>query len=266
MSVGGYASAPMAVASIASRIPLVLLEQNTRPGLTNRLFWRFARKVCVGFADATRYFSPAKVSVTGNPVRANFSSGDPLHCERPIQILVLGGSSGAHRLNLGILNSGKIWGNRVINARILHQTGEADVALVREGYHQLALDAQVTPFIDDVPAALAAADLVIARAGAMTVTEIALAGRPAVFVPYPFHRDLQQVHNARVMERADAAIIVLDDDHLPENLSRELSMLLADRARLRAMGRRARGVIEPGAAARIAKICFDIVDSERKAA
>jgi len=266
VSVGGYASAPMAVASILSRVPLVLLEQNTRPGLTNRLFWRFARKVCVGFADVARYFGPAKVSVTGNPVRSNFGSREPSEAGQPVQILVLGGSSGAHRLNLGVLNAFKIWRNNVINLRIVHQTGEADVAMVRDGYDELALEAQATSFIEDVPAALAAASLVIARAGAMTVTEIALSGRPAVFVPYPFHRDLQQVHNARVMERAYAAIIVLDDDHLAQNLARELSALLADRARLREMGRRASAVVEPGAAGRIARICFDIVDPERKAA
>jgi UDP-N-acetylglucosamine--N-acetylmuramyl-(pentapeptide) pyrophosphoryl-undecaprenol N-acetylglucosamine transferase len=148
----------------------------------------------------------------------------------------------------------------------VHQTGEADVGLVKSEYQRLGLDAQVIPFIDDVAAALAAAGLVIARAGAMTVTEVALASRPAVFVPYPFHRDQQQVHNARVMERVGAAIIVRDDDDLGANLARELTALLSDRARLRDMGRRARDVVEPGAAGRIARICFDIVDREGEAA
>jgi UDP-N-acetylglucosamine--N-acetylmuramyl-(pentapeptide) pyrophosphoryl-undecaprenol N-acetylglucosamine transferase len=265
VSAGGYASAPIAVAAILTGVPIVLMEQNTRPGLSNRMLWRFARRICVGFSDTAAYFSPAKVVVTGNPVRFQYQT------ERsagglPIQILVLGGSSGAHRLNMGVLGAFKILGKSVINPAVVHQTGEADAGLVRETYQQLGCKAEVTPFIDDIPAALHRADLVIARAGAMTVTDLALAARAAIFVPYPFHRDMQQLHNARVIERRGGAIIVADDDHLAENLAREAKRLLEDPAKIEGMSRRAHEAAIPDSARRIAQVCFEVAGSRRVAA
>ncbi len=110
------------------------------------------------------------------------------------------------------------------------------MGLVKGGYAALGCQAQVVPFIDDMGSALGAADLVVARSGAMTVSEVALAGRPAIFVPYPFHRDRQQELNARVLERRGGARIVVDDERLGENLAKALAELIADPARLRAMG------------------------------
>ncbi len=266
VSAGGYASAPIAVAAILARVPIVLMEQNTRPGLSNRVLWRFAQKICVGFSETAAYFSPAKVAVTGNPVRSKYRTGRAAAKSERIQILVLGGSSGAHRLNLGALGAFKILGKSVINWSIVHQTGEADAGLVRDSYQQLGCPVEVVAFIDDVPGALQRADLVIARAGAMTVTDIALAARPAIFVPYPFHRDMQQLHNARVVEREGGATIVADDDHLAENLAREVKRLLEDPARLEEMGNRAHQAAIPDSARRIAQICFEVAESRRAAA
>ena len=259
LSAGGYASAPIAVAAIGARIPLVLMEQNTRPGLANRLLWRFARRVCVGFEETASAFASGKAAVTGNPVRLKFIPKPLAEIRSPVQILVLGGSSGAHRLNLGVLDASKILGKSVINSVIVHQTGEADVGLVSEGYGRLAQRARVLPFIDDMADALSAADLIIARAGAMTVSEVALAGRPAIFVPYPFHRDRQQELNARVLERRGGARIIFDDENLGANLAAELRRLTADPALMLEMGRRAREAAFPDAAQKIARICFDIV-------
>ncbi len=266
VSAGGYASAPIAVAAILARVPIVLMEQNTRPGLSNRMLWRFARKICVGFSETASYFSSAKVAVTGNPVRLKYSVERAGNGARPIQILVLGGSSGAHRLNLGALGAFKILGKSVINSTVVHQTGEADVGLVRDSYQQLGCGAEVVPFIDDIPGALHRADLVIARAGAMTVTDIALAARPAIFVPYPFHRDMQQLHNARVIEKRGGAIIVADDERLAENLAREVKRLLEDPAKLEEMGRRAHEAAIPDSARRIAQISIEVAESRRAAA
>ncbi len=263
---GGYASAPIGVAAIIARIPMVLMEQNTRPGLSNRILWRFAQKVSVGFAETASYFSSSKVAMTGNPVRFVFDPATRAVTEGPIQILVLGGSSGAHRLNIGVLEAFKISANRVINCLVVHQTGEADEELVRAGYRGLSLKAEVTPFINDIASALKGADLVIARAGAMTVTELALAARPAIFVPYPFHRDRQQEHNARVLERLGGAVIVKDDDRLPGNLARELERLTADSGSLAAMGQRAHQAARPNAARDIAHLCFELAQGGRAAA
>jgi UDP-N-acetylglucosamine--N-acetylmuramyl-(pentapeptide) pyrophosphoryl-undecaprenol N-acetylglucosamine transferase len=266
VSAGGYASAPMAMAAIISRVPLVLMEQNARPGLANRLLWRFARKICVGFAESAAFFGASQVEVTGNPVRLRFIPGPLRKTSIPLQILVLGGSSGAHRLNLGVLNAFTILEKGVIKLEVTHQTGEADVGLVTDRYRGLGSAAKVLPFIGDMASALDRADLIIARAGAMTVSEIALAGRAAIFVPYPFHRDRQQELNARVIERLGGAIIVNDDDNLGENLAAVLRELTSDPPRLIEMGRKANGAAKPNAAARIARVCFDIAGMERQAA
>jgi len=260
VSAGGYVSAPIAAAAVTTHTPLILMEQNARPGLANRMLCRFARKVCVGFADAANAFGAASIEVTGNPVRF---SRIPQACQPhtgPLQVLVLGGSSGAHRLNLGVLSALSILRKDALDVTIVHQTGEADSGLVKTTYQELGLEAKVVSFIDDIAAALEWADLIIARAGAMTVSEIALAGRAALFVPYPFHRDHQQEHNARVLARVDAAIIIADDEHLGAQLADCLRRLTDQPEGLPEMGRRAHEVSIDNAAARIVRLCFQVVD------
>ncbi len=264
VSAGGYASAPIAVTAIMRGTPLILMEQNTRPGLANRMLWRFARKICVGFVDAADAFNAAKVEVTGNPVRFSKMPQAARQHSGPLQVLVLGGSSGAHRLNLGVLDAFRILQENVIPVAITHQTGEADAGLVEETYRTLGREARVIAFIDDIAAALDRADLIIARAGAMTVSEIALAGRPAVFVPYPFHRDHQQEHNARVLARVGGAVVVADDEHLGENLAQVLQRLGARPECLYEMGRRAHQASIGDAAARIVHLCFQVADNEHQ--
>jgi UDP-N-acetylglucosamine--N-acetylmuramyl-(pentapeptide) pyrophosphoryl-undecaprenol N-acetylglucosamine transferase len=262
VSAGGYASAPTAVAAIMRKTPLVLMEQNTRPGLVNRMLWRFARKICVAFADTAPAFDAAKVEITGNPVRFSKMPQPARSHAGPLQILVLGGSSGAHRLNLGVLSACSILREDNLQLSITHQTGEADAGMVAEGYQALGREATVVPFIDDIAAALDGADLIIARAGAMTVSEIALAGRAAIFVPYPFHRDHQQEHNAHVLTRVGGAEIVADDAHLGEHLGQVLKRLSAQRECLAEMGRRAHQMAMAGAAAHIVTLCFQVAGNE----
>ena len=266
VSAGGYASASMGAAAIITRTPLVLMEQNTRPGLANRMLWRFAKKICVGFSDNVGYFKSSKVVVTGNPTRGRYQPDRSRGEGAPLQILVLGGSSGAHRLNLGVVGAFKIYGKSVINLHVVHQTGEADQGLVRRAYSEMQFKADVVPFIDDVPAAMHRADLIIARSGAMTVTDIVLAARPAVLVPYPFHKDMQQLHNARVLEKREGAIIVRDDDELAPNLARNLDALIKNPTRLIEMGERAHQEAHPDAAREVARICFDVAGVERATA
>lgn len=260
VAAGGYASASMGAAAVITRTPLVVMEQNTRPGLANRMMARFADRICVGFKDSAAYFSSSKVVATGNPTRFQYRPDRATREGGPLQILVLGGSSGAHRLNIGAVGAFKIIGKSVINWHVLHQTGEADEELVRSGYRDIDFAAEVVPFIDDVADALHRADLVIARSGAMTVTDIALGARPAIFVPYPFHKDMQQLHNARVLESRGGAIIVRDDDKLASNLAREIEGLTKDRARLEEMGARAHQEAHPDAARDVAKICFEVAE------
>jgi UDP-N-acetylglucosamine--N-acetylmuramyl-(pentapeptide) pyrophosphoryl-undecaprenol N-acetylglucosamine transferase len=260
VSAGGYASASMGAAAILTRTPLVLMEQNTRPGLVNRTLSRFASKICVGFSDSAEFFSLPKVAVTGNPTRFSYQPDRSPRTDRQLQILVLGGSSGAHRLNIGVVAAFKICGKSVINLHVVHQTGEADEELVRSAYREIGFAAEVVPFIDDVADALHRADLVIARSGAMTVTDIALGARAAIFVPYPFHKDLQQLHNARVIEKRGGAIIVRDDEQLAPSLARAIETLMGSPARLDEMGLRAHQEAHPDAARDIARICFELAE------
>ena len=264
VSAGGYASASMGAAAILTRTPLVLMGVEHAAGAGESddgeirgkdlrrlrrqcgLFW------CVegggyGESDAVQY----------QPDRSG-AGGEHL------QILVLGGSSGAHRLNIGVVGAFKICGKSVINLHVVHQTGEADEELVRSAYREMKFAAEVVPFIDDVADALHRADLVIARSGAMTVTDIALGARAAIFVPYPFHKDMQQLHNARVLEKRGGAIIILDDELLASNLAREIVGLVRNPARLDEMGLRAHQEAHPDAARDVARVCFEI--AERAAA
>src|SRR5208282_2224115 len=164
---------------------------------------------------------------------------------------------------LWVLNAFKIWRNSVINLVVTHQTGEADEELVRAEYQNLPLKADVIAFIEDIPGALSRRDLVIARSGGGTVTDVALAARPAIFVPYPFHRDRQQFHNARVIERAGGAVILNDDENLGANLAREIERLSSNPELLREMGDKAHGAVPSDSAKRIAQVCFEIVDRRR---
>jgi UDP-N-acetylglucosamine--N-acetylmuramyl-(pentapeptide) pyrophosphoryl-undecaprenol N-acetylglucosamine transferase len=269
VSAGGYASAAMGAAAILTGTPLVLMEQNTRPGLSNQLLSRFARKICVGFSDSVGYFNSSKrskIEVTGNPVRFRYRPDRAWVEGAPLQILVLGGSSGAHRLNIGAVEAFKICGKSVINLKVVHQTGEADEEVVRRAYSDMQLSVSVVPFIDDIATALHDADLIIARSGAMTVTDIILAARPAVFVPYPFHKDMQQLHNARVIEKRGGAIIVNDDEGLASNLAREIQALVSNPSRLIEMGERAHREARPDAARDVARVCFEVAGMEKHSA
>jgi UDP-N-acetylglucosamine--N-acetylmuramyl-(pentapeptide) pyrophosphoryl-undecaprenol N-acetylglucosamine transferase len=261
VSAGGYASAPIAVAAIIARTPLVLMEQNTQPGLANRMLWRFANKICLGFDDAVAAFNRAKVEVTGNPVRFSKMPGPARLPDGRLQILVLGGSSGAHRLNLGVLGAMKILDEAANHFAITHQTGDSDARPVADAYRALEHEANVVSFIDDIATALDNADLIIARAGAMTVSEIALAGRAAILVPYPFHRDHQQEHNARVLARVGAAEIVADDAELAQNLADILTGWTARPEILQEMAGRAHQVARYDAAERIARVCLEVTDT-----
>jgi UDP-N-acetylglucosamine--N-acetylmuramyl-(pentapeptide) pyrophosphoryl-undecaprenol N-acetylglucosamine transferase len=240
------------------------MEQNTRPGLANRILWRFATKICLGFADAAYAFDLAKVEVTGNPIRFSTQSQPRPMRSGALRVLVIGGSSGAHRLNLGVISAFTLLHKDGIEMSISHQTGEADAEAVQEAYRTLGSRALVVPFIDNIAEALESADLIIARAGAMTVSEIALVGRPAVFVPYPFHRDHQQEHNAQVLTRLGGGVVVRDDEHLGENLALTLRRLNARPECLPEMGRRAHLASIDNAATRIAHLCFEAAANRAK--
>ena len=259
IGVGGYASVAVVLAAWVRRIPTMLLEQNVVPGAANRLLGRLAAAVCVGFAESAAFFPVGRALYTGNPVRAGVLRAARMRADRldgRTRVLLFGGSAGAHRLNQAMLEAMGILRPAGEALEVTHQTGQADLDSVRAGYAGLGLPARVVPFIADMGAAYATADVVVARAGAMTCAELAAVGLPAILVPYPYAADDHQRRNAEVLVRAGAAEMILDRDLCGERLATALGALLNDPPRRAAMAARARALGRPEAGARVAAACL----------
>lgn len=265
-SLGGYASGPTVVAAWLRRIPCVLLEPNAIPGLTNRLLGRFARRVCVGFPATVTCFPVGKAVYTGTPVRwraaevTGLSPGPAApnadERTRSFSVLIVGGSAGARRLNHILPAAFAALGVPSNRLRIVHQTGQAEHAEVRSAYRRLGVEAEVVPFIEAMDAAYAAADLVICRAGAMTLAELTALGKPAIFVPYPYAADDHQRANAEQLVRAGAALMILDAELSADRVAEALRGLMQVPARLQAMARTAAAFGQADATARVLRECL----------
>jgi UDP-N-acetylglucosamine--N-acetylmuramyl-(pentapeptide) pyrophosphoryl-undecaprenol N-acetylglucosamine transferase len=260
IGVGGYGSAPVVLAAWLRRVPRILLEQNAHPGLTNRRLARFANRVCTMFAEAAAFFPRGRATVTGNPVRAMTAAYTGAREE--FTVLIFGGSQGAHHLNLAAADAAATLHRLIPHLRVIHQTGEKDVEWVGRRYADVGMAAQVFPFINDMGSAYGAASLVICRAGASTVAEIAALGKPAILVPYPFAADDHQRANAEVLVRHGAAEMILDRDLNGTLLAERVAALAAEPARLRAMAAAARTLAVPDAAARVLAVCREVIAQE----
>ena len=262
IGVGGYASGPAVVAARSRGVPTVLLEQNAHPGLTNRWLARFADRICVSFAESATYFPKERTIETGNPVRPPV--GQPVAQREGFSILVFGGSAGAHRLNevgVGAMTRLAASGR---TPRLVHQTGEADFEWVSARYRERRIEADVRPFIDDMGAAYATADLIVCRAGATTLAELTALGKPAVLVPYPYAADDHQRKNAESLVARGAAIMILDRELTAENLSQAIEGLRTDPERLSTMAKAAGALGRPDAAERVVDVCLELVEESRK--
>ncbi len=254
IGVGGYASGPAVLAANVSGFKTMVLEQNHFPGATNRLLAARVDAVCVPSEEARERLGGRGI-VTGNPVRDDVATiGDAPGGAR-LSILVFGGSRGASSLNRAMIEALPDLAAMNPPPRIVHQTGEdeyAEVSRAYAGYPDEQSEAHV--FLHDMPARLAAADLVVCRAGALTIAELAASGRPAVLVPYPYAADDHQRLNAEAVEARGAAIVVLDRALDGLALARHVRALDADRERLRAMGNAARALSIPDATSRIVDV------------
>lgn len=257
---GGYASVPAALAAWCAGRPIVLMEQNARPGAANRFLSRFARAVALGFPEARGHFRPKVCVETGNPLRPEIealASGPPLGRaagETPT-LLVFGGSQGSRVLNEVLCRALPVWKARGLKLRAVHATGKLDRERVGRAYREAGFEAEVSAFLEEMASAYRRADLAIARAGALTVSELITAGVPAVLVPLPAGADHHQEANA---VSAGAAAVVIPQDELDARLASEVEALLGDPDRLRAMSEAGRSEAKPGAAARIAQLCATV--------
>jgi len=254
VGVGGYSSGPVVLVASLRGVPTMVLEQNVVPGLTNRLLARWVQAAAVAYEETLSYFA-GKGFVSGNPVRRAFLSDAGATqtappSDRP-RVLVMGGSQGARVINRAMADAAPLLARVTPSPAIVHQTGERDLDMVRDAYAGAGLDARAEAFIDTVAAEMARADLVVCRAGATTLAELAAIGRPAVLVPFGAATDDHQRRNAAVLDRAGAALVIDERELTGERLVAEVGALLDDPSRLAGMGRAMRGFARPDAAARI---------------
>lgn len=252
LGMGGFAAGPGGVAARLAGIPLVLHEQNAAAGMTNRLLARIASRVLMAFPGA--FAEGEHTAVVGNPVRAEVLAL-PVPAERiatepqPLRLLVVGGSLGARILNQIVPEAVALAGN----IKVRHQTGKGNTEAVHQAYQALGIDAEVSDFIDDMAAAYGAADLVVCRAGALTVSEVAAAGIGALFVPLPHAVDDHQTKNARSLSDSGAAVLLPQSELTAQGLALQLQQLGDNRTQLLAMASRARSLAITDAAERVAE-------------
>lgn len=252
VGVGGYSSGPVLALAALRGYPTLLLEQNAQPGLTNRLLGPLVRAAAVNFEEALSHF-PRTGFLAGNPVRASFfaPAGTETH-DGKARVLIFGGSQGAHAINMALVAAAPQLAAARLELEITHQTGERDLVLVRDAYERAGVDARVEAFLYEMDREMSEADLVVARAGATTLSELAAAGRPAVLVPLPTATDDHQRKNAEAFARAGGAVVLEERGLTGERLAAEILALARDGARRRQMGEQARTLARPDAAARIA--------------
>jgi UDP-N-acetylglucosamine--N-acetylmuramyl-(pentapeptide) pyrophosphoryl-undecaprenol N-acetylglucosamine transferase len=260
LGTGGYVSAPIAFAARLFGRPLILQEQNSVPGLANRMLARVASEVHLSFLEARTYFVRRDhLKVTGNPVRAHILTGDRDTALREFKLapgrptlFVFGGSLGASRINEAALDMLRRLKGR-LDLQCLLVTGRGEYEKVKAAVLKDALPATVLPFVKKMHMAYAATDLVVSRSGAMTLAEIAVCGLPAILVPYPHAaHDHQQDNAANLVERG-AAVLIPDAELNGERLAKDVAHLLADRQALSRMSANARLFARPDAAERIAR-------------
>ena len=233
VGLGGYSSGPVVLLAALSRIATLLMEQNAVPGVTNRLLGRVVQAAAVSYDDTRSCFG-AKGFVSGNPVRAGFFKAEP---PRPTvtepRILVLGGSQGAHALNVAMVEAAPALAQAPRPVRVTHQSGDVDLEMVRDGYRSAGVTARVESFLESMETEMSDADVVVCRAGATTLAELAAAGRPAILVPYPHAANDHQRLNAAAFQKQGAAEVI-DPDELTATLlgQRLLALTMDDERRL----------------------------------
>ena len=258
LSFGGYAAGPGGLAAWLLRRPLLVHEQNRAPGLTNRVLARFARRVLCGFPGS---FVRRDAEAVGNPVRPDIAAIAPpaerfAGREGAVRLLVLGGSQGAFSLNVALP---QVLATLPAAQRpqVRHQCGERHAEKARAAYAASGVEASIEPFIADMAGAYAWADLVVCRAGALTLAELCAAGVGALLVPFPNAVDDHQTRNAEFLAERGAAAIVAEGEGFAERLLAAAQPLLADAPRRLAMARAARDAAMPQAAERVALIVIE---------
>lgn len=264
--VGSYAAGPVVMAAWLMRKKIVLHEQNILPGITNRLLARFADRIYVSFKDTQANFGPKKSKLTGNPVRKeiliNHKQGLTAATgrESPFTVLIIGGSQGAHSINLAVIETLQYLGGKD-RYRFIHQTGPVDEHEVKAAYDKSGIASTVKPFFDKMGHQYQKADLIICRAGATTVAEVTAIGKSVIFIPFPFAADNHQVVNARSLAQSGAAELILQKDLSGRLLAEKIEYYAYHSEDLERMASRARDFGRPQAAREIVDDIYELMSA-----
>ena len=278
IGVGGYSAGPVVIAAWLMGIKIVLHEQNILPGITNRILSGFADRIYVSFKDTRlerfRWLAPIepkKLLVSGNPVRKEIlqsvmdqqdKSLADTGQKKPFTVLILGGSQGAHSINMAVLEALEYLKEKD-KYFFVHQTGSADEQDVKKAYMKNGISCMVKSFFDDMARQYHNADLIVCRAGATTVAEIAVMGKGVIFIPYPFAADNHQVFNAGSLENAGAAEMILQKDLTGKRLAKRIEHYASNPGALKAMASRAKSISRPDAAEAIVDDCYRLIEGLR---
>jgi len=257
LGMGGFVTGPGGIAARLAGVPLIIHEQNAVAGTANRGLTPFANRVCEAFPET--FAASAKLRTTGNPVREELFLETPRQslARRQVRLLVLGGSLGAEPLNK-LLPAALARVGETLRPQVYHQAGKQHAELTRTRYDEAGVDAEVVPFIRDMARAYAWADLVICRAGALTVSELAAAGLPSLLVPLPHAIDDHQTRNAEYLAKAGAAVLLPQHATDAAGLAAQLTEVLMHSEKLVAMGAIARRLAKPDATRVVVDICLEV--------
>jgi UDP-N-acetylglucosamine--N-acetylmuramyl-(pentapeptide) pyrophosphoryl-undecaprenol N-acetylglucosamine transferase len=261
--VGGYAAGPMMLATWSRGIPNVIFEPNAEPGFTNKVLARLSKRIATGYEVTARGLG-GKGVVTGNPVRAEFFAIEPRTQQKPLHLLITGGSQGALPINRTFVDAMDLLATRKNEFRIVHQTGERDYNAVRTAYARREFHStEVVPFLGNMAGRFAWADLIVCRAGAITASEVAAAGRAAIFIPFGRATDSHQLRNAQEMAKAGAGKLITENELTAERLSGEIFELLDHPEQVQRLATNARSLARPNAARDIVDLVEEVAGVQR---
>ncbi len=250
---GGYSSGPVVMAARLLGIKTAILEQNALPGLTNRILARFVDRIYTGFEETARYMPSHKIVFTGNPVRRDILDArkEPFKTNGRFSLLVFGGSQGAKVVNTAFLDSLEYITDILPYIQIIHQTGREGYSEVKQAYERKGLKVELYPFIENMADVYRRADLIICRAGAMSVAELTVLGIPSILIPYPFSADRHQEYNARALVERGGAVMLRQEELTGNSLAERIKRFFEKREELERMKKNLASMARPGATALI---------------
>jgi len=268
LGVGGYVTGPVIAAGWRSRIPTLIHEQNSVPGLANRKLGNLVDRVCLSLPGSGEEFAKEKVVYTGNPVRSNIldllNDNESKNNGERTCLTVLGGSQGAHAINLLVPDALAAFStDELATLGVIHQTGAKDAESVRDKYRKLGVSATVEPFFDDMEEVYGKTDILVSRAGATTLSEAAVLGIPTILIPYPSAADNHQEKNGKYYVDGGGVTMFVEKDLTSKRLGEEISKLLGDEVLRAEMGASMKRMSFPDAAERIVSCCKDLMKKQK---